>query len=550
MEAVDIPFGSGDTTQTFPDRRAVVRGPGNGRRAWRRRIAGTERFRGPTLIEPAERLARVGRRAHRSSRRSSTTSSTPCCGTTRTAGGSTASGRRLAAPASGWSWTDLAETLDDLPADGARRVLPRRARRAPDRARSVERGGTLTAQTSPRTESSSRRPVRVGYRGHELVSNPPPSSGGVLIAYALRLLDRLGPGGAAGKRRRDRPARRDRAGGGACARGERSRPICSAAGSHRACSPTTSVDAQPRRSVGRSARARPPEPAGPAVDDPHQRRRHARERGIALLVDRMRLRGDRPGHGHPAEQHARRARPEPVREGGGPGTPPDQHDGTDVVLLRNGRPRLVVGSAGSERLRGAIVQTIVNVVDHGLRASTRRSTRPRVHLDGEDAPPRGRNATGSGGSLSRSADTRLVRWPGRQRNLYFGGVSAVGRRRRRRARGRRRPEARRCRRGRRVIVSRAAGRAARRACARRARPGRRRGAGGLADRRRMANGGRSREERRYLRARLRLASRRRLRGRAEDGIVGRLSIARDAHPASAHVADLGLMVARPCAAPE
>lgn len=51
------------------------------------------------------------------------------------------------------------------------------------------------------------------------------------------------------------------------------------------------------------------------------------------------------------------------------------------------------------------------------------------------------------------------------------------------------------------------------------------------------------EERRYLRA---------LRGHPHaqvfvaetpDGLVGRLSIARDPHPASAHVADLGLMVA-------
>jgi putative acetyltransferase len=31
---------------------------------------------------------------------------------------------------------------------------------------------------------------------------------------------------------------------------------------------------------------------------------------------------------------------------------------------------------------------------------------------------------------------------------------------------------------------------------------------------------------------------------AEGGLVGRLSVARDPHPASAHVADLGLMVAR------
>src|SRR5206468_2705205 len=38
----------------------------------------------------------------------------------------------------------------------------------------------------------------VRFRGEEFVSNPPPSSGGVLIGYGLRLLDALGPSAAAG----------------------------------------------------------------------------------------------------------------------------------------------------------------------------------------------------------------------------------------------------------------------------------------------------------------------------------------------------------------
>ena len=36
-----------------------------------------------------------------------------------------------------------------------------------------------------------RRPLSVRFRRHEVLSNPPPSSGGVLIAYGLALLDRL-----------------------------------------------------------------------------------------------------------------------------------------------------------------------------------------------------------------------------------------------------------------------------------------------------------------------------------------------------------------------
>ena len=52
------------------------------------------------------------------------------------------------------------------------------------------------------------------------------------------------------------------------------------------------------------------------------------------------------------------------------------------------------------------------------------------------------------------------------------------------------------------------------------------------------------EERRYLRTIRRSAHAAVLVAETADGIVGRLSISRDPHPASRHVADLGLMVAQ------
>jgi RimJ/RimL family protein N-acetyltransferase len=51
------------------------------------------------------------------------------------------------------------------------------------------------------------------------------------------------------------------------------------------------------------------------------------------------------------------------------------------------------------------------------------------------------------------------------------------------------------------------------------------------------------EERRYLRAVRRHADAAVFVAETAEGIVGRLSVARDPHPASRHVADLGLMVA-------
>jgi L-phenylalanine/L-methionine N-acetyltransferase len=52
------------------------------------------------------------------------------------------------------------------------------------------------------------------------------------------------------------------------------------------------------------------------------------------------------------------------------------------------------------------------------------------------------------------------------------------------------------------------------------------------------------DERRYLRTIRRSANAAVLVAESRDRIVGRLSIARDPHPASRHVADLGVMVAR------
>ena len=51
-----------------------------------------------------------------------------------------------------------------------------------------------------------------------------------------------------------------------------------------------------------------------------------------------------------------------------------------IVLDGDGDVRLVVGSAGSVRLRGAIMQIVVNVLAHGLGVADAIAA-PRVHVD-------------------------------------------------------------------------------------------------------------------------------------------------------------------------
>jgi gamma-glutamyltranspeptidase / glutathione hydrolase len=95
------------------------------------------------------------------------------------------------------------------------------------------------------------------------------------------------------------------------------------------------------------------------------------------------------------------------------------------MVLGRGRPRLVVGSAGSIRLRGAILQIVVNVLDHGLTAE-RAMEAPRIHLDGDVLQLEGGIDDGAADRLEE-AGYAVNRWPGR--NLYFGGASAVAIRR-------------------------------------------------------------------------------------------------------------------------
>jgi gamma-glutamyltranspeptidase/glutathione hydrolase len=72
-------------------------------------------------------------------------------------------------------------------------------------------------------------------------------------------------------------------------------------------------------------------------------------------------------------------------------------------------------------LRGAILQAIVNVVDHGLGAGEAIDA-PRVHLEGEHLHCEGGCDPAELDRLE-ALGYNLVRW--RRRNLYFGGVAAV-----------------------------------------------------------------------------------------------------------------------------
>ena len=94
-----------------------------------------------------------------------------------------------------------------------------------------------------------------------------------------------------------------------------------------------------------------------------------------------------------------------------------------TVVLSEGRPEIAIGSAGSNRIRSAILQMVLGVLDLGLPAqeAVSRSARPRRGRD-VDVEPGVEEA-----ALRRleSGAWSVRRWT--EQNLFFGGAQAVAR---------------------------------------------------------------------------------------------------------------------------
>jgi gamma-glutamyltranspeptidase/glutathione hydrolase len=257
-------------------------------------------------------------------------------------------------------------------------------------------GGRVTRHDLAQYRVIRRRPVRTDFRGHEFLSNPPPSAGGILIAYGLRLLPEAGPvGGAeaidalARVMREQATARLAQGFDGSLHRGGVAKLLEErAAVVNRGTTHISVVDG-----AGNAVALTASTGSGSGVVVPGT--------GIHLnnMIGEFDLaKAPRPG-----------AR---LSSGMSPS-----------IVLRDGRPRLVVGSAGSLRLRGAVMQVVVNVVGHGL-AVRDAIERPRVHLEGEHLHCEGGHEPAELDRLE-AMGWDVVRW--RRQNLYFGGAAAVER---------------------------------------------------------------------------------------------------------------------------
>jgi gamma-glutamyltranspeptidase/glutathione hydrolase len=257
----------------------------------------------------------------------------------------------------------------------------------------AERGGLLTREDLAAYRVVDRAPVRVGYRGREVLTNPPPSAGGTLIAYALGLLERAGTGAGGpdpvalvaameASQRERTPAFLD----GLAEPGFAERFIAARLGS------TTHVAVLDGEGGACSVTCSNGEGAGLLVP------------GTGIHLNNMLGEQDLNPLGFHRFPPGRRL--------------PSMMAPT--VVLRGGRPELVLGSAGSNRIRSAILQTIVAVVDRGMQAGAAVEA-PRMHYeDGVVYVEPGVET-----AALEAAGHAIARF--RSRNLFFGGVQAVER---------------------------------------------------------------------------------------------------------------------------
>jgi gamma-glutamyltranspeptidase/glutathione hydrolase len=247
-------------------------------------------------------------------------------------------------------------------------------------------GGLLTAADLADYRVHEREPVRIAYRGYELVANPPPALGGVLLGQSLGLLEADGPlpiWGSAEHLTRlaetmiEMETVRARRGAGD--------PLHFSRGTtHVSVSDVDGNIASMSTSNGESSGYIAP--------------------GTGVMLNNMMGEDDL----HPDGFEAFR--------------PGDRVVSMmcPSVLLRDGEVVLALGSGGSKRIRSALSQVISNVVDYGMDVAAAIEA-PRLHWDGEQLQAEPGFPVASLRALGER--WRVNRWEAH--NLYFGGVHAV-----------------------------------------------------------------------------------------------------------------------------
>jgi gamma-glutamyltranspeptidase/glutathione hydrolase len=300
--------------------------------------------------------------------------------------------------------SDLADTLEQVAHQGAGRFY--RGDFADAVARLArEGGGHLCMEDLTGYRVVKRRPLRLGHANATVLTNPPPSSGGILIGFGLQLIEAMGvarqPFGSAthlaimaeamaatNQARVDVLATaEDRAGLDPALIERYRREILGAPRFNRGTTHISVVDGQ-----GNAAAMTLSNGEGCGVVVP----------GTGVMLNNM-------------------LGEEDINPGGFGEWPPDQRLTSmmaPTLVETAAGTRLALGSGGSNRIRTAILQVVSNLLDFGDAVET-AVRRPRLHMEGDLLSIE----SGFDDDATRAIENgpaTVHQWPGQ--SLFFGGV--------------------------------------------------------------------------------------------------------------------------------
>jgi gamma-glutamyltranspeptidase/glutathione hydrolase len=315
---------------------------------------------------------------------------------------------RTAAPGTTLAFPDLAATLERFGREGAACIYDGPVGEEIVRYLSAT-GGMLTRDDLRAYAVVERPPLEVRFRDVTVLTNPPPSSGGVLISAALDHLGRMpvtdgeagfyarmGAAQAAANAMRGPEFHEGLADEGFLERFWAALRDAEQGGAPPSRKPTGTTHVSAIDPEGGMASLSSSNGSGSGVVAP----------GTGVLLNNMMGESD-------------------LNPAGFGSLPPGIRMTSmmaPTMLLRDGRPLAALGSAGSNRLRSAILMVVAGMVDAGADPRT-AVERPRIHHEGDGVDVEGGVPGDAVEALSAEGfDLRL--WS--EANLYFGGVSVAG----------------------------------------------------------------------------------------------------------------------------
>jgi gamma-glutamyltranspeptidase / glutathione hydrolase len=282
-----------------------------------------------------------------------------------------------------------------------------------------ERGGTLGMDDMAAYEPVEREPVSARFRGHVVLTNPPPSSGGILIGYSLGLLERLG----------DRSGVEELVAASEAANAQRSDDFHEGLHDEEYVKRflATDLDAVAARIrdgewVGGHGGA-----GGPGDSDRLGSTTHISvldADGNCASVTCSNGTGSGVVVPETGVHVNNMLGEEDLNPQGFHRIPPGRRVSSmmsPTLALRDGEVVLGLGSAGSNRIRSAILQTAVRVLEQEMDAD-QAVVAGRLHFEaGTVQAEPGVDDAGLDGLERRGVP--VIRW--RRKNLYFGGAQAV-----------------------------------------------------------------------------------------------------------------------------